>query len=76
MTREPRFGINLIEQGDPSAVREHVRWADDHGIDVVVVPDHRGVAAPIPLMLAIAQRVADRRRTRPPRVVTERVATR
>lgn len=55
MTRDLRFGLNLIGQGDLGEVRDQVKWADDHGVDVVVVPDHLGVGAPIPMMLAAAQ---------------------
>ncbi|WP_234796916.1 TIGR03621 family F420-dependent LLM class oxidoreductase [Mycobacteroides chelonae] len=49
-----RFGTNLISHGDPLQIREQVRQAEDCGVDVVVVPDHLGVGAPFPVMLAAA----------------------
>ncbi len=49
-----RFGTNLISHGDPVQIREQVRQAEDCGVDVVVVPDHLGVGAPFPVMLAAA----------------------
>ncbi|WP_236737523.1 TIGR03621 family F420-dependent LLM class oxidoreductase [Mycobacteroides franklinii] len=49
-----RFGTNLISHGDPVQIRDQVRRAEDCGVDVVVVPDHLGVGAPFPVMLAAA----------------------
>lgn len=49
-----RFGTNLISHGDSAQIRDQVRQAEDYGVDVVVVPDHLGVGAPFPVMLAAA----------------------
>ncbi|WP_286151220.1 MULTISPECIES: TIGR03621 family F420-dependent LLM class oxidoreductase [unclassified Mycobacterium] len=49
-----RFGTNLISHGDIGQIRDQVRQAEDCGVDVIVVPDHLGVGAPFPVMLAAA----------------------
>ncbi|MGI5143531.1 TIGR03621 family F420-dependent LLM class oxidoreductase [Streptomyces sp. CA-106110] len=55
MTNHPfRFGVSLFNVGSRSAWRARVRQVEDLGYDVLQVPDHLGMAAPFPAVVAAA----------------------
>jgi probable F420-dependent oxidoreductase len=49
-----RFGVTLFGVGSRSAWRDRVRAAEDLGYDVLQVPDHLGMPAPFPALVAAA----------------------
>jgi probable F420-dependent oxidoreductase len=53
--RSFRFGVALSTVGSRAAWREKVRRAADLGYDVLQVPDHLGLAAPFPALMAAAE---------------------
>jgi probable F420-dependent oxidoreductase len=54
-TRPFRFGVSLLNVGSRSAWHARVRAAEDLGYDVLQVPDHLGMAAPFPSLVAAAE---------------------
>src|SRR3954470_12516619 len=52
--RSFRFGVALVAVGNRAAWHEKVRTAAGLGYDVVHVPDHLGLAAPFPALVAAA----------------------
>jgi probable F420-dependent oxidoreductase len=50
-----RFGVALAAVGSRAAWQEKVRTASDLGYDVLHVPDHMGLAAPFPALVAAAE---------------------
>ncbi|MEO9326565.1 TIGR03621 family F420-dependent LLM class oxidoreductase [Gordonia aurantiaca] len=63
-SRAFRFGVNMLAVGDTESWRRRVRWVDELGYDVVLVPDHLGVPSPWPA-LAVAAQISDRLRVGP-----------
>ena len=55
--RSTRFGLNLVLQGSLAQTVEEAKRAADVGFDVVLVPDHLGLLAPFPTLVAIAAAV-------------------
>ncbi|MGW1198366.1 LLM class F420-dependent oxidoreductase [Streptomyces sp. NPDC002536] len=55
MTRPFRFGVNMLDIGTRAAWREKCRKAEALGYDVVLVPDHLGMPAPFPALVAAAE---------------------
>jgi probable F420-dependent oxidoreductase len=55
MTSRPfRFGVSLLNVGSRSAWRARVIEAEELGYDVLQVPDHLGLNAPFPALVAAA----------------------
>ncbi|RFU85659.1 TIGR03621 family F420-dependent LLM class oxidoreductase [Streptomyces triticagri] len=55
MPRPFRFGVNLMDQADGSSWRAKCRRAEELGYDVILVPDHLGMPAPFPALVAAAE---------------------
>ncbi|MFD6162544.1 TIGR03621 family F420-dependent LLM class oxidoreductase [Nocardia sp. NPDC060256] len=56
MTSRPiRLGLSLIGQSSVASLAEDARRAEQIGIDVALLPDHLGLPAPLPPLVAIAQ---------------------
>jgi probable F420-dependent oxidoreductase len=56
MTSRPlRLGLGLFGQGSVASLTEEARRAEQIGFDVVLLPDHLGLTAPLPPLVAIAQ---------------------
>jgi probable F420-dependent oxidoreductase len=55
--RSTRFGLNLVFQGSVAQTVDEAKGAADVGFDVVLVPDHLGFQAPLPMLVAIADAV-------------------
>ena len=53
--RSFRFGVALVSVGSRAAWLEKVRTASDLGYDTLQVPDHLGLAAPFPALVAAAE---------------------
>jgi probable F420-dependent oxidoreductase len=49
-----RFGVNLIGAEDPTSFLGAARRAEELGFDVLQVPDHLGMPAPFPSLVAAA----------------------
>ncbi|HEY8984482.1 MAG TPA: TIGR03621 family F420-dependent LLM class oxidoreductase [Streptomyces sp.] len=64
MNRPFRFGVNLLEPTPLEAWRTKCRRGEELGYDVLLVPDHLGMPAPFPSLVAAAEA------TRGPRVGT------
>lgn len=54
VTKNVRFGINLMGTGDGATFLSQVRAVADIGADVVLVPDHLGLIGPAPALAAAA----------------------
>ncbi|MDY6998503.1 MAG: LLM class F420-dependent oxidoreductase [Actinomycetota bacterium] len=54
MAKDFRFGVGITRAPSRAAVQDAARRAEDHGFDVMLVPDHLGAPAPFPVMTAIA----------------------
>lgn len=54
MTRPFRFGVNMMKLSGGAEWRDKCRRAERLGYDVILVPDHLGMAAPFPAMVAAA----------------------
>ncbi|MFF4274569.1 LLM class F420-dependent oxidoreductase [Streptomyces sp. NPDC001536] len=54
MPRPFRFGVNLIEPAPADVWRAKCRRAEELGYDVILVPDHLGMPAPFPALVAAA----------------------
>ncbi|MEV6848921.1 TIGR03621 family F420-dependent LLM class oxidoreductase [Actinoplanes sp. NPDC051411] len=52
--RSFRFGVSLLKVGSLTSWQSRVREAEDLGYDVLQVPDHLGLAAPFPALIAAA----------------------
>ncbi|MEU0035495.1 MULTISPECIES: LLM class F420-dependent oxidoreductase [unclassified Streptomyces] len=50
-----RFGVNLLSPAPADAWRARCRRAEDLGYDVILVPDHLGMPAPFPSLVAAAE---------------------
>ncbi|WP_416972881.1 LLM class F420-dependent oxidoreductase [Streptomyces sp. 4F14] len=55
MTRPFRFGVNLLEPTPLDVWRAKCRRAEELGYDVLLVPDHLGMPAPFPSLVAAAE---------------------
>jgi probable F420-dependent oxidoreductase len=55
MTRPFRFGVNLLDPAPAAEWRAKCRRAEELGYDVILVPDHLGLPAPFPALVAAAQ---------------------
>ncbi|SDK20462.1 LLM class F420-dependent oxidoreductase [Streptomyces indicus] len=55
MNQRPfRFGVNLLQPAPAAAWRAKCRRAEELGYDVLLVPDHLGMPAPFPALVAAA----------------------
>ncbi|GHE02672.1 TIGR03621 family F420-dependent LLM class oxidoreductase [Streptomyces alanosinicus] len=54
MTRPFRFGVNLLTPAPAAEWRTKCRRAEELGYDVILVPDHLGMVAPFPALVAAA----------------------
>lgn len=52
--RRTRIGVNLLGTRPMKEVVEQIKQAEEIGVDVVMVPDHLGLAAPFPTLAAAA----------------------
>ncbi|UFR05908.1 LLM class F420-dependent oxidoreductase [Streptomyces sp. Go40/10] len=55
MARPFRFGVNLLTPAPADEWRAKCRRAEDLGYDVILVPDHLGMVAPFPALVAAAE---------------------
>jgi probable F420-dependent oxidoreductase len=55
MSRPFRFGVNLLEPASAEEWRAKCRRAEELGYDVILVPDHLGMPAPFPALVAAAE---------------------
>ncbi|MFF7702284.1 LLM class F420-dependent oxidoreductase [Streptomyces lydicus] len=55
MPRPFRFGVNMLTIDTGAAWREKCRRAEALGYDVLLVPDHLGMPAPFPALVAAAE---------------------
>src|SRR5262245_21046633 len=54
MPRPFRFGVNLLTPASAGEWRAKCRRAEELGYDVILVPDHLGMPAPFPALVAAA----------------------
>jgi probable F420-dependent oxidoreductase len=50
-----RFGVNMVSFGSGQEFRELCRRAEQQGYDTIHVPDHLGMCAPFPALVAAAE---------------------
>ncbi|WP_210586037.1 LLM class F420-dependent oxidoreductase [Streptomyces sp. GESEQ-35] len=55
MPRPFRFGVSLITPAPAAEWRTRCRRAEELGYDVILVPDHLGMVAPFPALVAAAE---------------------
>ncbi|GAA2620754.1 TIGR03621 family F420-dependent LLM class oxidoreductase [Streptomyces axinellae] len=55
MPRPFRFAVNMIGFADGRHFRDRCRLAEQRGYDAILVPDHLGMPAPFPALVAAAQ---------------------
>ncbi|MFG3015190.1 LLM class F420-dependent oxidoreductase [Streptomyces cinerochromogenes] len=55
MSRPFRFGVNLLTPAPADEWRAKCRRAEELGYDVILVPDHLGMVAPFPALVAAAE---------------------
>ncbi|MBY8842591.1 LLM class F420-dependent oxidoreductase [Streptomyces sp. SP2-10] len=55
MARPFRFGVNLLTSAPAAEWRAKCRRAEELGYDVILVPDHLGMVAPFPALVAAAE---------------------
>ncbi|MFI1767999.1 LLM class F420-dependent oxidoreductase [Streptomyces sp. NPDC020800] len=55
MPRPFRFGVNLLTPSPAADWRAKCRRAEELGYDVILVPDHLGMVAPFPALVAAAE---------------------
>ncbi|MEU3353920.1 LLM class F420-dependent oxidoreductase [Streptomyces sp. NPDC037389] len=55
MSRPFRFAVNMLNAGTSAEWREKCRRAETLGYDVILVPDHLGMPAPFPSLVAAAE---------------------
>lgn len=55
MPRPFRFGVNLLTPSPSAEWRASCRRAEELGYDVILVPDHLGMVAPFPALVAAAE---------------------
>ncbi len=55
MNRPFRFGVNLTVPAPAEEWRAKCRRAEELGYDVILVPDHLGMTAPFPALVAAAE---------------------
>ncbi|MCX4809412.1 LLM class F420-dependent oxidoreductase [Streptomyces sp. NBC_01239] len=55
MQRPFRFGVNLLTPAPADEWRARCRRAEELGYDVLLVPDHLGMVAPFPALVAAAE---------------------
>ncbi len=55
MPRPFRFGVNLLTPSPAADWRAKCRRAEELGYDVILVPDHLGMVAPFPALIAAAE---------------------
>ncbi|MEU9399522.1 TIGR03621 family F420-dependent LLM class oxidoreductase [Streptomyces sp. NPDC048242] len=54
MPRPFRFGVNMLTPSPAAEWRARCRLAEELGYDVILVPDHLGMVAPFPALVAAA----------------------
>ncbi|HZE66883.1 MAG TPA: TIGR03621 family F420-dependent LLM class oxidoreductase [Sporichthyaceae bacterium] len=54
-SRPLRFGLAVLGQGPVTELIDHARHAEAVGFDVILLPDHLGMTAPLPPLVAMAQ---------------------
>ncbi|MEJ8655778.1 LLM class F420-dependent oxidoreductase [Streptomyces sp. MS1.AVA.4] len=54
MMRQFRFGVSMTTPAEGEEWRKRCRRAEELGYDVILVPDHLGMVAPFPAMIAAA----------------------
>jgi probable F420-dependent oxidoreductase len=52
--RQLRFGLAALGQGPVTELKEQARRAESIGFDVILLPDHLGMTAPLPPLVAMA----------------------
>jgi probable F420-dependent oxidoreductase len=55
VARQFRFGVNLLGVGSRTEWQAKAKRAEDLGYDVILVPDHLGMLAPFPSLVAAAE---------------------
>ncbi|MGW2561538.1 LLM class F420-dependent oxidoreductase [Streptomyces sp. NPDC001514] len=55
MVRPFRFGVNMVTPAEGKEWRQRCRRAEELGYDVILVPDHLGMVAPFPALIAAAE---------------------
>ncbi|MFE2600416.1 TIGR03621 family F420-dependent LLM class oxidoreductase [Streptomyces sp. NPDC059396] len=55
MTRPFRFGVNMVTPDAGEVWRRRCARAEELGYDVILVPDHLGMVAPFPALVAAAE---------------------
>ncbi|MFC8079021.1 TIGR03621 family F420-dependent LLM class oxidoreductase [Streptomyces sp. NPDC057307] len=55
MTRPFRFGVNMVTPASGADWRKRCERAEELGYDVILVPDHLGMVAPFPALVAAAE---------------------
>lgn len=55
MTRPFRFGVNMVTPASGADWRKRCARAEELGYDVILVPDHLGMVAPFPALVAAAE---------------------
>lgn len=55
MARPFRFGVNLMSPAPAGEWRAKCRRAEELGYDVILAPDHLGMPAPFPALVAAAE---------------------
>ncbi|MBH1937981.1 LLM class F420-dependent oxidoreductase [Streptomyces sp. AV19] len=55
MSRPFRFAVNMLDIGTAAEWRQKCRRAEALGYDVILVPDHLGMPAPFPSLVAAAE---------------------
>ncbi|MGW1027204.1 LLM class F420-dependent oxidoreductase [Streptomyces sp. NPDC002577] len=55
MARPFRFGVNLLSSPSGDEWRKKCRRAEELGYDVILIPDHLGLPAPFPALVAAAE---------------------
>ncbi|MFF8285707.1 LLM class F420-dependent oxidoreductase [Streptomyces albus] len=50
-----RFGVNMLDFGSGPQFRQRCRRAEEQGYDIIHVPDHLGMCAPFPALVAAAE---------------------
>ncbi|MFI6085535.1 LLM class F420-dependent oxidoreductase [Streptomyces sp. NPDC051217] len=55
MTRPFRFGVNMVTPASGTDWSKRCKRAEELGYDVILVPDHLGMVAPFPALVAAAE---------------------
>ncbi|MEV0778664.1 TIGR03621 family F420-dependent LLM class oxidoreductase [Streptomyces sp. NPDC050428] len=55
MTRPFRFGVNMVTPASGADWSKRCKRAEELGYDIILVPDHLGMVAPLPALVAAAE---------------------